>query len=83
MTEIRTYNCEVCGVEKRSNNHWFLIRENREEETICRWKDELASEQSVHHACGEQDVELLVSRWLAVGRIETMPPRFYLCRREE
>ncbi|MGD0466881.1 MAG: hypothetical protein ABSA54_00755 [Terriglobales bacterium] len=80
MSEVRTYNCEVCGAEKGSTNHWFLVKENPEEQTltISRWKNELASDRRVHHACGEQDVERLVSRWLASGRIATVPSEFYV-----
>ncbi len=49
MSEVRTYNCEVCGAEKGSTNHWFLVKENPEEQTltISRWKNELASDRRV------------------------------------
>lgn len=69
MSEIRTYACEICGIEKGTSNHWFVLAPGPVEGTLIigKWREDWAGGACTHHACGEQHLQSLLSQWLASG----------------
>ncbi len=59
MAEKRTYTCDVCGAEKRETNHWFVIFQRGEFQTIARFTaanldtTHITPGTAISHVCGE------------------------------
>jgi hypothetical protein len=65
--KIDTWACDVCGMQKKETNHWFLILPVFKEGksfTIAPWDNENATVSSVLHVCGEACVQKKVAELL-------------------
>jgi len=60
-----TTKCDVCGVQRKEVNHWYLVRANRSGLHFPR-KRALGDKD----VCGQACAHLLLDRWLATGSIE-------------
>lgn len=54
--------CDICGIEKRQTNHWFLVREESGELRISGWKPLQILFPGTLHLCGETCVHKLISQ---------------------
>ncbi|MBS1800355.1 MAG: hypothetical protein JSS95_11050 [Acidobacteria bacterium] len=63
MAAITTFTC-VCGVEKRTSNHWILARVTSDSVTFLPWDWNLALTDDIIVLCGEGCAAALLSRSL-------------------
>lgn len=54
--------CDICGIEKRQTNHWFLVREESGELRISGWNSLHILLPGTRHLCGETCVHKLISQ---------------------
>lgn len=52
MAQIKTWRCDVCGAEKRSANHWYMVDTTTKTMVIAKWDSETAPDMEFH-LCGE------------------------------
>ena len=62
MTDRGSLFCTICLTDKKNNELWFLLVENRwtDRLKILSWHDELASNPGFHAACCAAHVQQLV-----------------------
>jgi hypothetical protein len=60
-----TYICEICGVEKRAVNNWFMAEITANGALLSHWREDRAQAPHVHHFCGEAHAQTFVSRYLS------------------
>jgi len=64
------FKCNVCGIEKKETNHWFVITVSSSHgpmliiETWCTEALDRTN-SDVRHICGEACVNKTVSEWLS------------------
>jgi hypothetical protein len=72
------FKCDVCGVERKEANHWFVFWFDKIKNTveIAAW-GENANYQGFQHVCGQEHLNVLVSRWIEDNRPvkENNPPK--------
>lgn len=72
MAEVKTYSCDECKTQKKDANHWWLISEsnNRESITIYQWKNPTNNRK---HFCSHECVVRHIQKWMgtktAVSRV--------------
>lgn len=54
--------CDICGMQKRQTNHWFLVREESGELRITGWNPLHLFSPGTRHLCGETCVLKLISQ---------------------
>ena len=62
------YKCDVCGVERKEANHWFLFGYKHGDLTIGDWDFEEAEHLGIKHVCGQEHLNVLISRWIEEGQ---------------
>lgn len=67
MAAISIYTC-VCGVQKKTSNHWVLARTTTRGITFMPWDSDLARSSDVVILCGEGCAASLLSRSLGEWR---------------
>ena len=70
MAAITIYTC-VCGVQKKTSNHWVLARINSRGITFMPWDSDLARSSDIEVLCGEGCAAFLLSR--ALGEWKRSP----------
>lgn len=65
MSLIHKYYCEICGIEKRAVNNWFMAEVMPTGALLSQWREERAQNAGMHHFCGEAHAQVFVSRYLA------------------
>ncbi len=63
MAATTIYTC-LCGIQKKTSNHWVLAKINSRGITFLPWDSELARSQDVIVLCGEGCAASLLSRSL-------------------
>lgn len=63
------YKCDVCGVERKEANHWFLLWIDghgiiADGFLIKTWNKNEANRDDVRHVCGQEHLNVLISRWI-------------------
>jgi hypothetical protein len=75
MTWTETFHCEICGKQKGSVDHWWLVwtdkyrppYEDANERPILKiypWETMSAHDADVKHLCGQACLQTLVARWM-------------------
>ena len=74
MTWTETFNCDICGKQKGSVDHWWLAwtepqsphdnAPRREMLKIYPWENMLAHDATAKHLCGQACLQKLVDRWM-------------------
>ena len=74
VTWTETFNCDICGKQKGSTDHWWLAwtepysphpqAPERHLFKIYPWENMLAHDATVKHLCGQACLQKLVDRWL-------------------
>ncbi|HEY2393602.1 MAG TPA: hypothetical protein VGK22_20680 [Candidatus Angelobacter sp.] len=74
LTWTETFNCDICGKQKGSTDHWWLAwsepfsphpdAPERHLFKIYPWENMLAHDASAKHLCGQACLQKLVDRWL-------------------
>jgi len=74
VTWTETFNCDICGKQKGSVDHWWLAwsepysphpdAPQRHLFKIYPWENLLAHDASAKHLCGQACLQKLVDRWL-------------------
>ncbi len=72
MSVVHTYECDICGAVKSPKQPWFLVTTGSLEDSvrILEWDDVAAAEPGVHHACGVDHVERLISCWMLTASFD-------------
>jgi hypothetical protein len=63
MAAITLFTC-VCGVQKKTSNHWVLAKTTQRGITFMPWDWELARNEDITILCGEGCAAALLSRHL-------------------
>lgn len=74
LTWTETFNCDICGKQKGSVDHWWLAwnepfsphaqAPERQMLKIYPWENMLAHDATAKHLCGQACLQKLVDRWL-------------------
>jgi hypothetical protein len=74
LSWTETFNCDICGKQKGSTDHWWLAwsepfsphpdAPERNMLKIYPWENMLAHDASAKHLCGQACLQKLVDRWL-------------------
>lgn len=64
-------SCDMCGVQKREANHWFIAFEEKGELRIAGWASPRRLSTGTAHLCGENCVHKLLSSFFAHGPATT------------
>jgi hypothetical protein len=75
MTWTETFHCEICGKQKGSVDHWWLVwadkyrppYQDATEHPILKiypWETMSAHDADVKHLCGQACLQTLVARWM-------------------
>lgn len=89
MAWTETFECDICGKQKGSVNHWWLAwteayRPNAEAAErqmlkIYAWENMSAHDARAKHLCGQACLQKLVDRWMTIemspGGIHSVEPR--------
>lgn len=66
-----TYNCDICGVERREANHWFFARSPGPGTlTVLTWEAAWAlgtsamGAEGMLHLCGTECLQRYLGRWI-------------------
>ena len=63
MAAITIFTC-VCGVQKKTSNHWVLAKNNSRGITFMPWDSDLARSPDITVLCGEGCAAAMLSRSL-------------------
>lgn len=80
MTKIELpspYECNVCKKRRDGDvNHWFVLQRcvwagatQADCIEISRWGESQAQKGEAH-ACGQEDAQILIARWMSHGNFE-------------
>lgn len=61
----QSISCNMCGVQKREANHWFIAYEDAKELRITGWASPRRLSAGTVHLCGERCVHRLLSNFVA------------------
>ena len=74
MTWTETFNCDICGKQKGTVDHWwlawsepFLPHAEAPERPMLKvypWENMLAHDADARHLCGQACLQKLVDRWM-------------------
>lgn len=72
MAELKTFTCDVCGVQKREANHWFAVLRGDAAVTIITYQRSVETHlrcnlrpgNEVADTCGEKCTLVKVSEFL-------------------
>jgi hypothetical protein len=64
MAATTLFTC-VCGIQKKTSNHWVLATVRDRDVTFAPWDDELAMRRDIIVLCGEGCATALLSRSLS------------------
>lgn len=74
LTWTETFNCDICGKQKGSVDHWWLAwtepysphaeAQERQMFKIYPWENMMAHDATAKHLCGQACLQKLVDRWL-------------------
>ena len=70
MAAITTFTC-ICGIEKKTANHWILARVSSNSIQFLPWDRNLALSDDISILCGEGCASTLLSR--SLGEWNHMP----------
>ena len=67
--------CEICGIERGKSDRWFLLLEDRWQDTlkILRWEPHLAPELGIQRLCCSAHLQQLVCQWMLAGSLAYVP----------
>lgn len=71
MAATATFTC-VCGVQKKTSNHWILATRTEDTLRFTPWDRNLALEDHVVILCGEHCAAALLSRSLGDWKEESL-----------
>ena len=61
----QSIRCDMCGVQKREANHWFIAYEDSGELRVGGWSAQQLFRPGRIHLCGENCLHKLLSEFLA------------------
>ena len=74
MTWTETFNCDICGKQKGTVDHWWLAwsepfvphaeAPERHMLKVYPWENMLAHDANARHLCGQACLQKLVDRWM-------------------
>lgn len=69
--KVDTYKCDVCGVEKKVANRWWILWIRDDGLALDPWEKKGANPAYAHayHVCGEAHGLELVSRFMQTGSL--------------
>ncbi len=67
--------CDICGVERDKSDRWFLLLEDRWQDTlkILRWGSQLAPEFGTQRLCCSAHLQQVVCQWMLAGSLAHVP----------
>ena len=66
--------CDICGLQKREANHWFVASQESGELRISSWNSLRLMSSGAKHLCGETCAHKLTSQFL-MRLVEAVPER--------
>ena len=71
MNHYGSDTCEICGIERDKSDRWFLLLEDRWQDTlkIIRWEPHLAPELGIQRLCCSAHLQQLVYHWMLAGSL--------------
>ena len=61
----QSISCDMCGVQKREANHWFLANQESGELHVSQWTSKNLFSPGTKHLCGENCLHKFLSEFLA------------------
>jgi len=61
----QVYICDVCNIERKTVNHWFIVSFVNGELRLSCWNEEKAKKKDVMHVCGTAHAHTLVDQYTA------------------
>lgn len=61
----QSISCDMCGVQKREANHWFIAYKEAHEIRISGWASPRCLSAGTVHLCGERCVHKFLSDFIA------------------
>lgn len=61
----QSISCDMCGVQKREANHWFLANQESGELHVSQWTSKNLLCPGTKHLCGENCLHKFLSEFLA------------------
>jgi hypothetical protein len=66
--------CDVCGIDKKKANHWFMAFEDKGVLRLSPWSGLNPKRLSMKHLCGQACVHRLVDVFLAGHSVNELTP---------
>ena len=63
MSNLKEFQCEICGITSDNPIHWFVIECTDQRLAVIKWDLEAANSLTARHFCGEAHAQVYVSRW--------------------
>jgi hypothetical protein len=57
--------CDICGIEKKQTNHWFVAYDQGEELRVSGWNSRNRLRPGSKHLCGQACVHKLLDEFMA------------------
>lgn len=68
MAWTEQFTCDVCGVVKKSVNHWYMVSvgkpDHHEGFLVIRWSKDFEKDKEIKHACGQEHLHKLLDEFL-------------------
>ena len=61
---LESFTCDICGIEKKVANHWFIAFEHNGTLKLSAWSA-LNRKRQMKHLCGQSCVHRLVDEFMA------------------
>jgi hypothetical protein len=69
MTVGRKYNCDICGVERREANHWFVACREGDGLMFFQWdvaeRERQLDRADAFHLCGQVCAHKMLDKFMA------------------
>jgi hypothetical protein len=69
--------CDVCGIDKKKANHWFMVFEDKGTLRVGAWNVLSPKRLSMKHLCGQACVHRLVDVFLAGHSVNDVSPEVF------
>jgi hypothetical protein len=68
--KLNSIVCDVCGIEKKSVNHWWWLHLEGRKFVSGSLKNQRVPREEDHHACGSDHAGTLYQRFMANGNLD-------------
>lgn len=65
----QVFSCDVCGMDKKTANHWFIIQLVNDEFRLSHWNESKAKRKGTIHVCGMEHAHRLMGQYASGGMV--------------